>query len=114
MTSRNFFQKQTEYLEKGVLTGTRGQKIVETVRIQQPLEYPFAKRVVDQYETCTGSRPNNRCTFDELQDFMKPKKEKSSWKGTGVYQTNGKIAMEQSAVNCYKRYVGRKMPNFPA
>ncbi|USP75517.1 hypothetical protein yc1106_02791 [Curvularia clavata] len=68
----------------------------------------------NQYETCTGSRPNNRCTFDELQDFMKPKKEKSSWAGTAVYQSNGKIDMEKTAVKCYQRYIGRKMPNFPA
>jgi hypothetical protein len=92
----------------------RGQKTVEAVRIHQLFEIPFAENIADNYETCAGSRANSRCTFDELQDFMKPKKEKSSWKGTGVYQSNGKIALESTAVNCYKRYAGRKMPNFPA
>jgi hypothetical protein len=69
----------------------------------------------NDYIECTGSRPGGRCTFDELQDFMRPANERQAW-AAGANGANGRIDPVRTAVNCYNRYQARGgvVPNFPA
>ncbi|KAF2730200.1 hypothetical protein EJ04DRAFT_555577 [Polyplosphaeria fusca] len=68
----------------------------------------------DDWSECKGSRTDGRCTFDELMHFMEPGNKANTW-NAGVYQPNGRIDAEKTAVKCYQRYQARKSPvkNFP-
>lgn len=66
------------------------------------------------YEACRGSRPDRRCTFDELMVHLGRAPQPRGWSATDP--ATGRLDTRQTAVNCYNIFQGRgrPVPNFPA
>ncbi|KID93429.1 hypothetical protein MAJ_10608, partial [Metarhizium majus ARSEF 297] len=61
-----------------------------------------AKKCVGTWNTCKGSRPGGRCTYDE---FLQPLKNMPTPKGWAVYQTGTtRLDAERTAQLCFQRY----------
>ncbi|KAF2119737.1 hypothetical protein BDV96DRAFT_352002 [Lophiotrema nucula] len=65
----------------------------------------------NDYEACRGTRPNNRCTFDELCFFLGKAPQRRGW--SAIDPVTNRLDVRQSAINCYNLHNGGRIYNFP-